>query len=84
MNAVMLWRWLRSELLCLALVGFVLLGLPHFIDPLSHLYLKDIFGWVLLWFVIALVRTGVGVWWRRRRLRDRHAVDYVSLRRDQA
>jgi uncharacterized iron-regulated membrane protein len=48
------------------------------------LYLKDIVGWVLLWFVIAVVRTGVGVWWRRRRLRDRHELDHASLRRGQA
>ena len=44
MNAVLLWRWLRSELLGLALVGLVWLVLPHFIDPLSHVYLKDFIG----------------------------------------
>ena len=84
MNAVLLWRWLRSELLGLALVGLVWLVLPHFIDPLSHVYLKDFIGLVLLWFAIALVRTGVGMWWRRRRSRDRHALDDAALRRDQA
>ena len=84
MNAVLLWRWLRSELLGLALVGLVWLVLPHFIDPLSHVYLKDFIGLVLLWFAIALVRTGVGMWWGRSRLRDRHALDDAALRRDQA
>jgi hypothetical protein len=84
MNAVMLWRWLRSELLGFAIVGLVLLALPHFIDPLSHGDLKDIFGLVLLWFVIALVRRGVGGWLRRRRLRDRHAVGDVARSHDQA
>ena len=82
MNAATLWRWLRSELLGLAIIGIVMLGLPYFIDPLSRVYLTDVLRFVALWFVIALVRTGFGVWWRRRRMRNRHAPDDATLSHD--
>ncbi|HET7660121.1 MAG TPA: hypothetical protein VFK66_07000 [Oryzihumus sp.] len=54
-------------------------GLPHVIDPLSHFYVKDVVGFVAVWFVIALIRTGVGALWRRRGGRDRLRASQRSI-----
>lgn len=56
-----------GELPPLALAELVLFGVPVLIDPLNRFRWVDPIRLAVLWLSLALVRTGVALWWRRRR-----------------
>ncbi|GAA1241878.1 hypothetical protein [Oryzihumus leptocrescens] len=81
MGAAQVWRRVRSELLGLVVVGFIVFALPHLIDSLSHFHVQDVLGFAAVWFAVALIRTGIGVLWRRRSKKDRYALEESTVNR---